>query len=322
MNRARFEVLPALSALALAVAICLAVAAGARALSRQWLTLSGAELRAEGVDAQTVERAAAALRKFAGASVLDLNPDEVRRELEDLPGTAEAHVRRRARTLTAELHPRLPLARWADGGLVSARGARYAGDASARLPIFSGAESRTAEMAEFYGSAREILAERGMAPAQLELSESGDWRVVLENGVAVYLGREAPRARLRRFAKHYAAAAELYARVDSADVRYARGFALRGELKGDEEEEGGGDSNSELDSVLDSDSESALGFDSEFDSESDSDSDSVSESESESESVSDFNSDSEFEFDSDSDSEFDSGSGEDDVSFAYKEKQQ
>ena len=321
MNRARFEVMPALSALALAVAICLAVAAGARALSRQWLTLSGAELRAEGVDAQTVERAAAALRKFAGASVLDLNPDEVRRELEDLPGTAEAHVRRRARTLTAELHPRLPLARWADGGLVSARGARYAGDASARLPIFSGAESRTAEMAEFYGSAREILAERGMAPAQLELSESGDWRVVLENGVAVYLGREAPRARLRRFAKHYAAAAELYARVDSADVRYARGFALRGELKGDEEEEGG-DSNSELDSVLDSDSESALGFDSEFDSESESDSDSVSESDSDS--VSDFNSDSEFEFDSDSDSdsEFDSGSGEDDVSFAYKEKQQ
>ena len=316
MNRARFEVMPALSALALAVAICLAVAAGARALSRQWLTLSGAELRAEGVDAQTVERAAAALRKFAGASVLDLNPDEVRRELEDLPGTAEAHVRRRARTLTAELHPRLPLARWADGGLVSARGGRYAGDASARLPIFSGAESRTAEMAEFYGSAREILAERGMAPAQLELSESGDWRVVLENGVAVYLGREAPRARLRRFAKHYAAAAELYARVDSADVRYARGFALRGELKGDEEE--GGDSNSELDSVLDSDSDSALGFDSEFDSESDSDSDSVSESDS----VSDFNSDSEFEFDSDSDSEFDSGSGEDDVSFAYKEKQQ
>ena len=322
MNRARFEVLPALSALALAVAICLAVAAGARALSRQWLTLSGAELRAEGVDAQTVERAAAALRKFAGASVLDLNPDEVRRELEDLPGTAEAHVRRRARTLTAELHPRLPLARWADGGLVSARGARYAGDASARLPIFSGAESRTAEMAEFYGSAREILAERGMAPAQLELSESGDWRVVLENGVAVYLGREAPRARLRRFAKHYAAAAELYARVDSADVRYARGFSLRGELKGDEEEEGGGDSNSELDSVLDSDSESALGFDSEFDSESESESDSDSVSESESESVSDFNSDSEFEFDSDSDSEFDSGSGEDDVSFAYKEKQQ
>ena len=320
MNRARFEVMPALSALALAVAICLAVAAGARALSRQWLTLSGAELRAEGVDAQTVERAAAALRKFAGASVLDLNPDEVRRELEDLPGTAEAHVRRRARTLTAELHPRLPLARWADGGLVSARGARYAGDASARLPIFSGAESRTAEMAEFYGSAREILAERGMAPAQLELSESGDWRVVLENGVAVYLGREAPRARLRRFAKHYAAAAELYARVDSADVRYARGFALRGELKGDEEEEGGGDSNSELDSVLDSDSESALGFDSEFDSESDSDSDSVSESDSDSDS--DFNSDSEFEFDSDSNSEFDSGSGEDDVSFAYKEKQQ
>ena len=322
MNRARFEVMPALSALALAVAICLAVAAGARALSRQWLTLSGAELRAEGVDAQTVERAAAALRKFAGASVLDLNPDEVRRELEDLPGTAEAHVRRRARTLTAELHPRLPLARWADGGLVSARGARYAGDASARLPIFSGAESRTAEMAEFYGSAREILAERGMAPAQLELSESGDWRVVLENGVAVYLGREAPRARLRRFAKHYAAAAELYARVDSADVRYARGFALRGELKGDDEE--GGDSNSELDSVLDSDSESALGFDSEFDSGSESDSESGSESDSDlvSESDSDFNSDSEFEFDSDSDSEFDSGSGEGDVSFAYKEKQQ
>ena len=320
MNRARFEVMPALSALALAVAICLAVAAGARALSRQWLTLSGAELRAEGVDAQTVERAAAALRKFAGASVLDLNPEEVRRELEDLPGTAEAHVRRRARTLTAELHPRLPLARWADGGLVSARGGRYAGDASARLPIFSGAESRTAEMAEFYGSAREILAERGMAPAQLELSESGDWRVVLENGVAVYLGREAPRARLRRFAKHYAAAAELYARVDSADVRYARGFALRGELKGDDDEEGGADSNSELDSVLDSDSESALGFDSEFDSESESDSDSVSESDSDS--VSDFNSDSEFEFDSDSDSEFDSGSGEGDVSFAYKEKQQ
>ena len=254
MNRPRFEILPALSALALAVAICLALAAGARALSRQWLTLSGAELRADGVDAQTIERAAAALRKFAGANVLDLNAEEIRRELENLPGTAEAHVRRKARTLTAELHPRLPLARWADGGLVSARGVRYAGDSSAPMPIFSGAESRTAEMAEFYDSARTILAERGMAPAQLELSESGDWRVVLENGVAVYLGREAPRARLRRFAKHYAAASELYARVDTADVRYARGFALRGELKTESESESHSESDSDSDSVLDSDS--------------------------------------------------------------------
>ena len=234
MNRRQTDVWAALSTLALAAAICLAAAAGARAFSRHWLTLSSVELRAAGVDAQTVERAAAALEKFAGASILDLDVEEIRRALENLPGTAEAVVRRGARKMTAELRPRRPLARWADGGLVSARGARYAGESSTPLPIFSGVETRVAEMAEFYDSARKILAERGMALAQLDLSAGGDWRVVVENGVAVYLGRESPRARLRRFAAHYSAVSAMYARVETADMRYGRGFAVRGALKSGE----------------------------------------------------------------------------------------
>ena len=217
--------------LALLVAAVLALVAGARLLSERWLTLSGAELRAAGVDAQTVERARKMLRELAGASMLDINVDDLRRRLERLPGTGEAVVRRRPTRLIAELHPRRPLARWADGGLVGTRGARYAGVSTAPLPIFSGAAARTAEMAEFYDSARRTLAGRNLAVAQLDLSEGGDWRVVLDNGVAVYLGRERPRARLRRFAAHYPAVAAMYERIETADLRYGRGFAVRGTLR-------------------------------------------------------------------------------------------
>lgn len=251
MNRPRMDWWSAASALSLAVAVCFALVAGGRAFSRHWLTLSEVRLSAVGVDAQTVERAAAALKQFAGAGVLDLNVEEIRRVLENLPGTAEAVVRRGPRSMTAELRPRRPLARWADGGLVGARGARYAGESAAPLPIFSGAETRTAEMAEFYDSARKILAKRGMALAQLDLSEVGDWRVVLENGVAVYLGRESPRARLRRFAEHYPAVAAMYARVETADMRYGRGFAVRGKPLADEvlEEEEEADASISISSI-------------------------------------------------------------------------
>ena len=224
-----------ISRLALIAAVAVAVAAGARAFSRHWLTLSGAELRAAGVEAQTVERARKMLQELAGRSMLDINVDDLRRRLEQLPGTGEALIRRRPKRLIAELRPRRPLARWADGGLVGTRGARYAGFSAAPLPIFSGAEARTAEMAEFYDSARAILAGRGLALAQLDLSEGGDWRVVLDNGVAVYLGREYPRARLRRFATHYPAVAAMYDRIETADLRYGRGFAVRGILKADAE---------------------------------------------------------------------------------------
>ena len=218
-----------LSRLALAVAVALALVAGGRVVSKQWLALSSAHLRAPGVDAQSVARAREMLSELAGTNILELDVPGLRRRLESLPGVGEASVRRRPRELLAELRPRKPLARWADGGLVSARGRRYPGSASSWLPLFSGAESETAAMAEFYGSARMILARRGLAVAQLELSASGDWRVVLQNGVALYLGRESPRSRLRRFAEYYPALESRYARMDSADLRYARAIAVRGE---------------------------------------------------------------------------------------------
>ena len=198
-----------------------------------WRLAESAELRGwrivGGAEAARAE-VGRMMREMEGRSLPLLDLPQLRSQILALPGVADAHLRRRLPdVLEVTLVPRRPLAIWAGGGLVDVRGERYNGAADSRLPVFSGPAERAAGMADFYGEARVLLAQSdaAIAPiAQLRVEENGEWRMFLQNGVILRLGRENRRERLQRYVRHADELHRRFARLRAVDLRYEKGFSV------------------------------------------------------------------------------------------------
>src|SRR5512143_319471 len=164
--------------------------------------------------------------------------ESVRSSLEKLPWVREARVERRwPDTLLVSLTEHVPLARWNDDALVSDAGEVFVAAASARLPRLAGPEGSSAEVVTAYRRYQAALAPLGMAIDELRLSPRRAWRLRLDNGMQLALGREQADARLARFVALYprlfgakaAAGGAAAAPVQpvAVDLRYSDGFAVR-----------------------------------------------------------------------------------------------
>lgn len=171
-------------------------------------------------------------------SVQGLQPDgaslaAVREAARRIAWVRDASVRRRfpdAIEVSFETHE--PLARWADGGLVSARGEVFTAEHTAFLPLFKGPAGAAARMAQAYPGLARAIAPLAAAIVELHVSARGAWQVVLDSGLLLELGREDIVPRIERFV---AASSKLPAGAFDgkvADLRYANGFAMRVPPKG------------------------------------------------------------------------------------------
>ncbi|HEX5093866.1 MAG TPA: FtsQ-type POTRA domain-containing protein [Burkholderiales bacterium] len=158
---------------------------------------------------------------------------DVRAGLESLPWVRRAEVRRVwPDQLEASLVEHVALARWADGGLVSDLGERFAGESAAVLPVFAGPEGSEAELTRRYRGFVDILAPLGVKPARVVMSRRRAWLLRLDDGLAIALGRDAEHdpveARLRRLVAAYPESiGRMTHKVEHVDLRYPNGFALR-----------------------------------------------------------------------------------------------
>src|ERR1051325_7732983 len=155
--------------------------------------------------------------------------DELRAALERLPWVRRAAVRRVwPDGLEVSIEEQLPLARWAAGGLVNRQGERFAGEASAELPLFSGPAGSEAELARRYARFSQLVAILGSPIERLTLSERLAWEVKLADGLELKLGRdaEAAEAKLERFVAAYQAN-QLMPLGTVVALRYPNGFAMR-----------------------------------------------------------------------------------------------
>lgn len=130
--------------------------------------------------------------------------------------------------LEVTLEEHVPLARWGNLALVNNHGevfnAAYDGD----LPLFVGPPEAAKEIVMQYEFFRRTLAAIGKAPAQVQVTPRRAWRVRLEGGPTLELGREQVEARLVRFVAAYGRTlGRLDRRIDFVDLRYANGFAVR-----------------------------------------------------------------------------------------------
>ena len=165
--------------------------------------------------------------------------ERVRNSLEKLPWVREARVERRwPDTLVVSLTEHVPLARWNDDALVSEDGEVFGAAASTRLPRLAGPEGSSGEVVAAYHRYQAALAPLGMKIDELRLSPRRAWRIHLDNGMQLALGRVQTDARLARFVSLYprlfnrqpaehsqvAAASPVPLMVD---LRYTDGFAVR-----------------------------------------------------------------------------------------------
>ena len=168
-----------------------------------------------------------------GGNFFAVDLAQVRAALEALPWVRRVEVRRVwPDRLEATLEEHVALARWAAGGMVNLQGERFAGASAAALPQFSGPPGSEAEVTRRYRRFMEILAPLAAAPEHLTLSPRYAWRLRLEDGLAIELGRDVPNdpveARLVRLVAAYPQTlARMPTKHEHVDLRYPNGFALR-----------------------------------------------------------------------------------------------
>ena len=227
----------ALAALVL-LAAALAWVARQPAFALRELTVDGDVVRA----AEPALRAAAAPYLATGFFALDLAA--MRAAFESVPWVRQAVVRRvwpdRVRVTLVE-HQAVALWAGDDGNerLVNTHGEVFeanVGDVEdENLPRFEGPDGSAARMLAMHDALAPALAPMRSRIETLRVSARGSWRVALDSGATIELGRGQPpdetaevRARAERFVRTVAHVGQHYQRrLLHADLRHADGYAVR-----------------------------------------------------------------------------------------------
>lgn len=188
------------------------------------------------VNASTI-RTAALPRVKGNFFTADL--DDVREAFESVPWVRRAAVRREwPDRLIVTIEEHRALGAWGeDGRLLSVHGEVFTANLAeaeedGALPVFSGPAGSGKEVVKRFRELQEWLAPAGLVPESVALSGRYAWTVKLTNGVTVALGREQEagtvHARVRRLTGIYPQlAARLQDRIESVDMRYPNGLALK-----------------------------------------------------------------------------------------------
>lgn len=123
------------------------------------------------------------------------------------------------------------LARWSDDGLVTVDGLIFRPPAETwpqGLALLEGNAAQATLLVERYLDWRELLEELGDAPLHIQVDQRQSWRVLLNSGAMVELGRSDVEQRMRRFVDTAGLVLRATdARIMTADLRYPNGLAIR-----------------------------------------------------------------------------------------------
>jgi cell division protein FtsQ len=120
------------------------------------------------------------------------------------------------------------MARWGSGALVNLQGEVFNAVSDEPLPEFEGPEESAGEIARRYAVFKKMLRPLRQNIARIGLSDRRAWRIHLENGTVLELGREQMGVRLERYVQvHDLSIARLNQQLTYVDLRYPSGFAVR-----------------------------------------------------------------------------------------------
>jgi len=232
---------------AIASAVFVLAAAGALVAAGLWLMRSPMfPIRTIVLDGDLARNSVPTIRANAApllsGNFFSVNLQQGRAAFESVPWVRRAIVRRVwPDRLAVRLEEHRAVALWEggdDGGtdkLVNSFGEVFeanVGDVEDdSLPTFAGPDGQAAAMLALYQRLQPTLAAMDQAVSRLQLSGRGSWRVELDGGAALELGRGSEdqlATRTERFARTYTQVAAKWRQpLEYADLRHADGYAVR-----------------------------------------------------------------------------------------------
>ena len=172
------------------------------------------------------------VRPHVTAGFLGVDVDAVRDGLEAIPWVQRATVRRAwPDKLIVRVTEQQALARWGRTSLVNMRGELFEpqmDESFKRLPLLRGPHDTNRMVAEQYVAMQGMLKPLGLTITHMSLNERRALSMRLNNGLKLGLGRQDTDLRLLRFVRVYPQVLEpRLATIDSIDLRYTNGFAVR-----------------------------------------------------------------------------------------------
>jgi cell division protein FtsQ len=160
-----------------------------------------------------------------------LDVGAVQKNLKEIPWVSEAFVKRVwPDKIAISIKEKMAVARWGEKGLLSAEGAIFYPElieVSQKLPQFIGPEERALEMNKQYLNFLERLSAIGLSIKTIELTETGIWKIRLDNAIAIILGKADLEERLSRFVLVYQNNLKAeQEKISYIDLRYTNGMAI------------------------------------------------------------------------------------------------
>lgn len=156
----------------------------------------------------------------------------VRTSLEQMPWVHSAEVRRTwPDVLQVSLREQQVLALWGEGGLVNPDGDLFRPVETViadGLPVLRGPQGTSMMLAAHFIELQRALTQLGLTITDVTMDERRAWKITLNNGVELMLGRSEHPERVARFVRAYARI--LGPRIDTVarvDLRYTNGFSVQ-----------------------------------------------------------------------------------------------
>lgn len=178
------------------------------------------------------DQVSAATAPVLGKGFFAVDLKTVRERVELLPWVEAAEVRKHwPDLLEIRILEHHAVATWGERQLINTNGNLFevpATHATSGLPHLIGPAGLHTQVWKFYTEAKEHLADTGLVPAGIVLSNRGAWTVPLLDGGVLILGHQDAGSRLAHFAEvfHEVSHTDKH-RLVHADLRYSNGFALR-----------------------------------------------------------------------------------------------
>ncbi|AQU82062.1 MAG: cell division protein FtsQ/DivIB [Halomonas sp.] len=178
------------------------------------------------------------------AAWLSVDLGELRNRALDIGWLNEVRISREwPNALVFELVEQVPVARWNDDFLLNSQGEPFAFaplPAPSGLPDLAGPAGSSEEVLDFYHRLNPYFANLSLSLSQLRLEPRGAWRLQLNNGAWVMLGRRQHEVRLARLSASWQRElSRLGEHIRYIDLRYPNGVAVawHGESDFDDSEE-------------------------------------------------------------------------------------
>ena len=172
------------------------------------------------------------VRNEIAGNFISVNLTEVREAFVKLPWVREARVNREwPHGLSVTLEEHQALAYWGSHALVNTYGEVFRVTVDVDLPVFTGPNEASAhEVAQQYWRFSKILAPLQQHIVEISLTPRYAWRLQLDTGTVLELGRNEIEERLVRYVSvynHSIARLNQEEPLAYVDLRYPNGFAIR-----------------------------------------------------------------------------------------------